>query len=51
MLADRILTLARDRARRREMARAAHRLARPDAAKVIVDKALEIADHRIGDRR
>jgi UDP-N-acetylglucosamine--N-acetylmuramyl-(pentapeptide) pyrophosphoryl-undecaprenol N-acetylglucosamine transferase len=51
VLADRILTLAGDGARRREMARAAHRLARPDAAKVIVDKALEIADHPIGDRR
>jgi UDP-N-acetylglucosamine--N-acetylmuramyl-(pentapeptide) pyrophosphoryl-undecaprenol N-acetylglucosamine transferase len=40
VLADRILTLARDGGRRRAMAAAAHRLARPDAAKVIVDRAL-----------
>ena len=51
VLADRILTLARDGGRRRRMASAAHRLARPDAARVIVDKALAIADHSIGDRR
>jgi UDP-N-acetylglucosamine--N-acetylmuramyl-(pentapeptide) pyrophosphoryl-undecaprenol N-acetylglucosamine transferase len=42
-LARRILALARDGARRRRMAAAARALARPDAAKVIVDRALELA--------
>src|SRR5205085_4475211 len=42
-LADRILALATDRARRQQIAAAARALARPDAAKVIVDKALELA--------
>jgi UDP-N-acetylglucosamine--N-acetylmuramyl-(pentapeptide) pyrophosphoryl-undecaprenol N-acetylglucosamine transferase len=42
-LAQRILALAGDRARRTAMAQAARRLARPDAAKVIVDRALELA--------
>jgi UDP-N-acetylglucosamine--N-acetylmuramyl-(pentapeptide) pyrophosphoryl-undecaprenol N-acetylglucosamine transferase len=51
VLAERVLTLARDRDRRARMARAARALARPDAAKVIVDKALEIANRAIGDRR
>jgi UDP-N-acetylglucosamine--N-acetylmuramyl-(pentapeptide) pyrophosphoryl-undecaprenol N-acetylglucosamine transferase len=46
VLADRILTLARDRERRTRMAGAARSLARPDAAKVIVDKALAIARAR-----
>ena len=41
-LAERILTLAADRPRRRQIAAAARALARPDAAKVIVDKALEL---------
>ena len=43
LLADRVLALAGDAARREAMARAARGLARPDAAKVIVDKALELA--------
>ena len=51
VLAERLLALARDRERRARMASAARSLARPDAAKVIVDKALEIADRAIGDRR
>jgi UDP-N-acetylglucosamine--N-acetylmuramyl-(pentapeptide) pyrophosphoryl-undecaprenol N-acetylglucosamine transferase len=42
VLADRMLTLARDGERRTRMASAAHRLARPDAAKVIVDRALTL---------
>jgi UDP-N-acetylglucosamine--N-acetylmuramyl-(pentapeptide) pyrophosphoryl-undecaprenol N-acetylglucosamine transferase len=40
VLATRILALAGDRERRRLMARAARGLARPDAARVIVDRAL-----------
>ena len=43
VLAQRIVTLARDRAKRDAMARAARTLARPDAAKVIVDRALQLA--------
>ena len=42
VLADRILGLAADRGRRTRMAAAAFTLARPDAAKVIVDRALEL---------
>jgi UDP-N-acetylglucosamine--N-acetylmuramyl-(pentapeptide) pyrophosphoryl-undecaprenol N-acetylglucosamine transferase len=42
-LARRILALAGDREARRRMARAARALARPDAARVIVDRALELA--------
>ncbi|MGE5243863.1 MAG: undecaprenyldiphospho-muramoylpentapeptide beta-N-acetylglucosaminyltransferase [Betaproteobacteria bacterium] len=42
-LASRVLSLARDPARRARMAGAARRQARPDAAKVIVDRALELA--------
>jgi UDP-N-acetylglucosamine--N-acetylmuramyl-(pentapeptide) pyrophosphoryl-undecaprenol N-acetylglucosamine transferase len=42
VLADRMLALARDPARREATAAAARRLARPDAAKVIVDRALEL---------
>jgi UDP-N-acetylglucosamine--N-acetylmuramyl-(pentapeptide) pyrophosphoryl-undecaprenol N-acetylglucosamine transferase len=42
VLADRILALARDTGRRRQMSAAARSLARPDAAKVIVDRALEL---------
>ncbi len=45
-LADRILALAGDPAGRRRMAAAARSLARPDAAKAIVDRALELARAR-----
>jgi len=41
-IASRILALAADRDRRERMAAAARALARPDAARVIVDRALEI---------
>ena len=41
-LAERILTLAGDSARRERMAAAARALARPDAARVIVDRAMEL---------
>jgi UDP-N-acetylglucosamine--N-acetylmuramyl-(pentapeptide) pyrophosphoryl-undecaprenol N-acetylglucosamine transferase len=43
VLADRLLALAADRARRRRMAAAAKSLAKPDAARVIVDRALSLA--------
>jgi UDP-N-acetylglucosamine--N-acetylmuramyl-(pentapeptide) pyrophosphoryl-undecaprenol N-acetylglucosamine transferase len=43
VLAKRMLALVRDRERRARMALAARRLAKPDAAKVIVDRALELA--------
>ena len=43
VLADRLLALARDAARRASMAGAARAFARPDAARAIVDKALELA--------
>jgi len=46
VLAQRILALARDRDRRRAMAAAARALARPDAARAIVDRALELAKGR-----
>jgi len=42
VLADRVLALIGDRARRTQMARAARSLARPDAARVIVDRVLEL---------
>ncbi len=42
-LAARILALARDGAARRRIAGAARALAKPDAAKVIVDRAMELA--------
>jgi UDP-N-acetylglucosamine--N-acetylmuramyl-(pentapeptide) pyrophosphoryl-undecaprenol N-acetylglucosamine transferase len=42
-LADRIVSLARDRGRRQRMALAARKLAKPDAARVIVDRALALA--------
>jgi UDP-N-acetylglucosamine--N-acetylmuramyl-(pentapeptide) pyrophosphoryl-undecaprenol N-acetylglucosamine transferase len=42
VLAERIVALARDRARRTRMAQAARALARPDAARVIVDRAIEL---------
>ena len=41
-LAARILALAGDRAARQRIAKSARALARPDAAKVIVDRALEL---------
>jgi len=43
VLADRILALAEDPARRARIAAAARLLARPDAARVIVDRALALA--------
>jgi UDP-N-acetylglucosamine--N-acetylmuramyl-(pentapeptide) pyrophosphoryl-undecaprenol N-acetylglucosamine transferase len=45
-LAAEILGLARDTARRHAMSEAARRLARPDAAKVIVDRVLELSGSR-----
>ena len=42
-LAERIVALMSDPRRRQRMARAARALARPDAARVIVDRALELA--------
>jgi UDP-N-acetylglucosamine:LPS N-acetylglucosamine transferase len=43
-LAERIAALAGDPGRRAQMARAARALARTDAAKVIVDRALELVN-------
>jgi UDP-N-acetylglucosamine--N-acetylmuramyl-(pentapeptide) pyrophosphoryl-undecaprenol N-acetylglucosamine transferase len=43
VLADRLLALVNDRERRTRLAQIAFALARPDAAKVIVDRALELA--------
>jgi UDP-N-acetylglucosamine--N-acetylmuramyl-(pentapeptide) pyrophosphoryl-undecaprenol N-acetylglucosamine transferase len=43
LLADRVLALARDPQRRQAIATAARTFARPNAAKAIVDKALELA--------
>jgi UDP-N-acetylglucosamine--N-acetylmuramyl-(pentapeptide) pyrophosphoryl-undecaprenol N-acetylglucosamine transferase len=43
-----VLALAHDHERRERMARAARRLATPDAARVIVDRALVLAGHRGG---
>jgi UDP-N-acetylglucosamine--N-acetylmuramyl-(pentapeptide) pyrophosphoryl-undecaprenol N-acetylglucosamine transferase len=45
-LADRILTLAGDRATRLAMSAAARRLAKPDAASLIVDAALTLTERR-----
>ena len=42
-LAARIIALAEDAPRRTSMARAARALAKPDAARAIVDKVLELA--------
>jgi UDP-N-acetylglucosamine--N-acetylmuramyl-(pentapeptide) pyrophosphoryl-undecaprenol N-acetylglucosamine transferase len=42
-LAAEILALARDGERRRAMSEAARRLARPDAARVIVDRIVELS--------
>jgi UDP-N-acetylglucosamine--N-acetylmuramyl-(pentapeptide) pyrophosphoryl-undecaprenol N-acetylglucosamine transferase len=47
VLARRILALAADAPRRAAMAAAARSLARPDAAKVIVDRALELIEGRL----
>ena len=44
VLAERILALAGDRPRRERMAAAARALARPDAARMIVDRALELTE-------
>jgi UDP-N-acetylglucosamine--N-acetylmuramyl-(pentapeptide) pyrophosphoryl-undecaprenol N-acetylglucosamine transferase len=46
VIADRILALTRDRARRTRIAATAFAMARPDAAKVIVDRLLELAEGR-----
>ena len=43
LLAERILALVTDRDRRERMSRAALALARPQAARLIVDRALELA--------
>jgi UDP-N-acetylglucosamine--N-acetylmuramyl-(pentapeptide) pyrophosphoryl-undecaprenol N-acetylglucosamine transferase len=43
-LADRILSLIADRERRAGLARAARSLAKPDAAKIIVDRAMELVE-------
>jgi UDP-N-acetylglucosamine:LPS N-acetylglucosamine transferase len=45
-LAAEILSLASDEPRRRQIAAAAGRMAKPDAARVIVDKMLELARER-----
>ena len=42
VMADRLLALARDPDRRARLAAAARTFARPDAARVIVDRALEL---------
>jgi UDP-N-acetylglucosamine--N-acetylmuramyl-(pentapeptide) pyrophosphoryl-undecaprenol N-acetylglucosamine transferase len=44
-LAQRVLALADDRGARERMARAAHALARPDAAKAIVSRVLELVEN------
>jgi UDP-N-acetylglucosamine--N-acetylmuramyl-(pentapeptide) pyrophosphoryl-undecaprenol N-acetylglucosamine transferase len=45
-LAERLIGIARDPARRERMAAAARTMARPDAAKVIVDRVLDLAGRR-----
>jgi UDP-N-acetylglucosamine--N-acetylmuramyl-(pentapeptide) pyrophosphoryl-undecaprenol N-acetylglucosamine transferase len=45
-LADRIVALANDAGRRDRLSAAARRLSRPDAARVIVDRALELVETR-----
>jgi UDP-N-acetylglucosamine:LPS N-acetylglucosamine transferase len=47
VLAARVLALAADSERRARMSAAARSLARPDAARVIVDRALELARARV----
>jgi UDP-N-acetylglucosamine--N-acetylmuramyl-(pentapeptide) pyrophosphoryl-undecaprenol N-acetylglucosamine transferase len=49
-LADRVIALAHDADRRRAMAQAVRTFARPDAAKTIVDKALELCRGTRGTR-
>jgi UDP-N-acetylglucosamine--N-acetylmuramyl-(pentapeptide) pyrophosphoryl-undecaprenol N-acetylglucosamine transferase len=49
-LADRVIALAHDAERRRAMAQAVRTFARPDAAKTIVDKALELCRGTRGTR-
>ena len=46
VLAQRIVALAADRTRRERMSAAARRLSRPDAARVIVDRAMELMGRR-----
>lgn len=46
VIAARVLALAGDRARRQRMSAAARSLARPDAARVIVERALQLAGER-----
>jgi UDP-N-acetylglucosamine--N-acetylmuramyl-(pentapeptide) pyrophosphoryl-undecaprenol N-acetylglucosamine transferase len=45
-LAERIVALSSDPARRHAMSEAARRFARPDAARAIVNRALELAERR-----
>jgi UDP-N-acetylglucosamine--N-acetylmuramyl-(pentapeptide) pyrophosphoryl-undecaprenol N-acetylglucosamine transferase len=47
VLADRIVALARDRERRKQMSAAARRLAKPDAADRIVDIVLRLTEHGV----
>ena len=51
VLADRLVALAGDAGRRREIAAAAKSLARPDAARVIVDRAMELVKAGAGRAR
>jgi UDP-N-acetylglucosamine--N-acetylmuramyl-(pentapeptide) pyrophosphoryl-undecaprenol N-acetylglucosamine transferase len=51
VLADRLLALARDGGRRRGIAAAAKSLARPDAARVIVDRVMALARPGVGRAR
>ena len=48
LLADRLLALASNTRRRHEMSEAARRMARPDAAKRIVDRVLELTGSGAG---
>jgi UDP-N-acetylglucosamine--N-acetylmuramyl-(pentapeptide) pyrophosphoryl-undecaprenol N-acetylglucosamine transferase len=50
VLADRVLALARDAGSRQRIADAARQLARRDAAKIIVRRALELVDRGAGAR-
>ena len=51
LLAERIEALVADRARLDAMGAAARAFAKPDAARVIVDRALELAKHRAAENR